>query len=61
MKNNLMFCLTLDPDHEIIINNLSYTTVGLGGKKFSKECFSDKSGINISHKNPYYGEYTFHY
>ncbi len=56
-----MFCLTLDPDHEDIIKSLSYIPVGLGKKKFSKECISDYSGQNISNKNPYYGEYSFHY
>ena len=61
MKNLSMFCLTLNPDHEKIIKNLSYIPVGLGKKNFSKECFSDKIGLNISQKNPYYGEYTFHY
>ena len=40
---------------------LSYIPVGLGDKTFSKECLSDKSEDNISNKNPYYGEYTFHY
>ena len=34
--------------------------VGLGDKKFSDDCLSDKKGVNISQKNPYYGEYTFH-
>ena len=61
MNNNSMFCLTLEPKHEHIIKKLSYIAVGLGEKKFSRECFSDKSGENISNKNPYYGEYTFHY
>ncbi len=56
-----MFCLTLDPDHEAVIKKLSYIPVGLGKKKFSNNCFSDKTGINISFKNSYYGEYTFHY
>ncbi len=56
-----MFCLTLDPEHEKLINNLSYIPVGLGNKNFSKHCFNDKTGENISLKNPYYGEYTFHY
>ena len=56
-----MFCLTLNPSHEEIIKNLSYIPVGLGENKFSSNCFSDKTGENIAHKNPYYGEYTFHY
>ena len=61
MKNISMFCLTLNPSHEEIIKNLSYIPVGLGENKFSSNCFSDKTGENIAHKNPYYGEYTFHY
>ena len=60
--NNLkMFCLTLEPEHTKIIRNLNYTPVGLGEKNFSDDCLSDKTGDNISHKNQYYGEYTFHY
>jgi hypothetical protein len=61
MKNISFFCLTLNPDHEEIIKKLSYMPVGLGDKEFSKNCFSDKQGINISSKNSFYGEYTFHY
>jgi len=60
-KKISMFCMTLNPDHEKIIKDLSYIPVGLGNKKFSKECLTDKSGLNISDKNPFYGEYTFHY
>ena len=61
MKNISFFCLTLDPDHEEIIKDLSFIPVGLGDKKFSDNCFSDKTGLNISTKNSFYGEYTFHY
>ena len=61
MNNISFFCLTLDPTHEKIIKKLSYIPVGLGDKKFSNECFNDKKGENISHKNEFYGEYTFHY
>tara|TARA_B100000963_G_C22561580_1_gene641625 strand:+ start:43 stop:864 length:822 start_codon:yes stop_codon:yes gene_type:complete len=61
MSNLSMFCITLNPGHEEIIKNLSYIPVGLGEKKFSDDCFSDKAGLNISNKNTYYGEYTFHY
>ena len=56
-----IFCITLKPENEKYIKELSYIPVGLGNKKFSKNFFSDKSGLNISEKNPYYGEYTFHY
>ena len=61
MPNLTMFCITLDPAHEKIIKNLSYVPVGLGEKKFSDDCLSDKTGQNISNKNSFYGEYTFHY
>jgi len=61
MKTITFFCLTLNPNHEKIIKKLSYIPVGLGNKNFSTECFSDKQGKNISEKNPFYGEYTFHY
>ncbi len=61
MNTISIFCLTLNPEHEEKIKNLSYIPVGLGIKKFSKNCFTDKSGLNIAEKNPFYGEYTFHY
>ena len=56
-----MYCLTLEPSHEKKIIDLSYIPVGLGTKKFSNNFLSDKTGDNISEKNSYYGEYTFHY
>ena len=61
MKNISIFCLTLNPKHEKLIRNLNYLPVGLGDKKFSENCFSDKKGLSISKKNSSYGEYTFHY
>ena len=60
-KNLKMFCLTLEPSHLKFIETLDYTPVGLGEKLFPKDCLGDKNGINISQKNKYYGEYTFHY
>ena len=56
-----MFCLTLEPSHTQFIKNLDYTPVGLGENFFPSGCLSDKTGDNISYKNKYYGEYTFHY
>ena len=56
-----MFCLTLEPKHTNFIKSLDYIPVGLGNKNFSSDCLSDKNGENISNKNKYYGEYTFHY
>ncbi len=56
-----MFCLTLNEKHLNKIQLLNYTPVGLGENRFSSEWFSDKSGETIYKKNPFYGEYTFHY
>ena len=61
MNNLKMFCITLDPNHIDYIQKLNYTPVGLGDKLFPKNCLSDKTGDNISDKNKFYGEYTFHY
>ena len=62
MKNLQMFCLTLDNNHLEKIKKFEYTPVGLGEDNFSEEWLTDKSGNdNIAEKNPYYGEYTFHY
>ena len=60
-KNLEMFCLTLEPNHLNFIEKLNYIPVGLGEKKFPDVCLSDKQGENISKKNKFYGEYTFHY
>ena len=49
------------PGHEKIIEKINLIPVGLGEKKFSNECLSDKNGISIAEKNSNYGEYTFHY
>jgi hypothetical protein len=61
MRNFKMFCLTLDPDHYGFIKKLGYTPVGLGEKHFNENWFTDRSGMNISNKNKYYSECTFHY
>lgn len=61
MSNLRMFCLTMRPEHENLIKKLNYSPVGLGDQKFTNSFFNDKTGLNISNKNPFYGEYTFHY
>ena len=60
-KELSMFCITLNPSHLNIIKKLNYLPVGLGKNEFTSEWFKDVSGDNITHKNPFYGEYTFHY
>jgi hypothetical protein len=61
MKDLKMFCISLEPNHYEFIKNLGYVPVGLGEKDFSQNWLNDKSGINISKKNKYYAEYTYHY
>ena len=61
MSNLSMFCLTLDPSHGSLIKKLSYIPVGLGNEKFPSYFLKDNEGENVSKKNLYYGEYTFHY
>jgi hypothetical protein len=61
MKNLKMFCLSLYSHTLQNIKKLKYVPVGLGEENFSSQWFSDKTKKNISYKNRYYGEYTFHY
>jgi len=61
MKNIEMFCMCLHEHHLINIKKLNYIPVGLGVNTYSGEWLNDKTGKNISHKNKYYGEYTFYY
>jgi hypothetical protein len=56
-----MYCITIYENHLDKIEKLQYTPVGLGENITSKKFISDKEGKNISSKNSYYGEYTFHY
>ena len=56
-----MFCLTMNSNHLNFIKEINYLPVGLGKDNFSSEWFRDNTGINITEKNNYYGEYTFHY
>ena len=53
--------MCLDNDYLDIVKKLNYIPVGLKNKNFSKEWMLDSNEINISEKNPYYGEYTFYY
>ena len=61
MNNLKMFCVTMNSKHLNFIKDIKYSPVGVGTDDFSKEFFRDNTGINISEKNKYYGEYTFHY
>ena len=56
-----MYCLAIDDSLKNKIKELNYIPVGLGDNKFSEDWLRDNTGKNISQKNKYYGEYTFHY
>ncbi len=58
---NFMYCISINNSILNKILNLGYLPVGLGESNFSHEWITDKNGKNISHKNKFYGEYTFHY
>ena len=61
MNNLRMFCISMNANHLNFIKEINYLPVGLGKDSFSSEWFRDNTGINITEKNNYYGEYTFHY
>ncbi len=56
-----MYCISIDNSIFNKISELGYIPVGLGESHFSSEWTTDKEGENISKKNKFYGEYTFHY
>ena len=56
-----MYCLSIDDRIKEKIEELNYIPVGLGDKNYSTDWLRDNTGINISNRNKYYGEYTFHY
>ena len=56
-----MFCITMNENHLELIKSIGYKPVGLGPNIHSKDFFRDNTNNNISKKNPFYGEYTFHY
>jgi len=56
-----IYCIDINNNNYSKIKKLNYIPVGLGESKFNKNWLRDNTGKNISYKNPYYGEYTFHY
>jgi hypothetical protein len=61
MKNATIFCLCLHDTVLPVVEKLNYIPVGLGSNDFSKKWLRDNTLENISFKNKYYGEYSFHY
>ena len=56
-----IYCMSLQNSHYKTIKDLGYVPVGLRYNDFSNSWLRDNTGINITNKNPYYGEYTFYY
>ena len=56
-----MFCITINNNHCDKIKKLGYLPVGLGTDITNPEFHRDNTQSNIAEKNPFYGEYTYHY
>ena len=56
-----IYNMCLYDDHLENVKALGYIPVGLGKENFRSEWLKDNEGKNISHKNLYYGEYSFYY
>ena len=56
-----IYCISIDPTDLQLIKKMGYIPTGLGDKNFSNEWHLDNKGSNISHKNKWYSEFTFHY
>ena len=61
MEKLKMYCLSRYDSVKNKIKDLDYTPVGLGTENYSEGWIRDNTGENISNKNKFYGEYTFHY
>ena len=61
MNKLKMYCICLHNGLYRTIQELGYIPVGLGKENFLDGWLRDNQGENISEKNKYYGEYTFHY
>jgi len=61
MRNVTMYCLCIHNKVLPVIKKLDYIPVGLGNDKISVEWLRDNTNENISSKNKYYSEYSFHY
>lgn len=61
MSNLKIFCLSIYNKNYDFFKEFNYTPVGLGNNIFNNNWLLDNTGNNISLKNKYYGEYSFHY
>ena len=56
-----IYCLSIYNENIELFKKLKLIPVGLGNAIFNNQWLTDKNIINISKKNSFYGEYTFHY
>ena len=61
MNNLKIYCLCIHDDLLEKVKNLDCIPVALGEGNYQKGWLRDNTGENISYKNKYFGEYTFHY
>jgi len=61
MQNLKMFCICIHNELLSKVKKINYIPVGLGDDDFDPGWVKDDTGVNISKKNKFYGEYTFHY
>ena len=61
MSDLKIFCLSIYNKNNNLFKEFNYIPVGLGGNIFNDSWLVDNTGKNISSKNQYYGEYSFHY
>ena len=61
MKIKYMYCLCLHNELLDVVKKLNYIPVGLGENLFDSEWIKDDTGTNISEKNKFYSEHSFHY
>lgn len=61
MNSLNIYCLSIYPVQFNLFKKLKYIPVGLGKNNFSDGWLKDNTGNNISIKNPYYSEFSFHY
>ena len=61
MNNLTIYCLCLHDELLEKVKKINYLPVALGENNFQKGWLRDNEEINISQKNKFYGEYSFHY
>ena len=61
MNNLKIYCLCIHDELLEKVKKLNYVPVALGENNYQQGWMRDNIGNNISHKNMFYGEYSFHY